>query len=283
MSSRVNRRQWLTLLAAGTAAALTGCGAAQRDAISRAVPTHRVNGGASTPPPPPPPPPTTTQPPAPRLPAPPGGPKTRLPRGPITGLPGQGNNLALTVDDGMDADVVGAYIKFAQDTGARFTFFVTAAYNSWTEHRDALRPLVESGQIQLGNHTWDHPALTRLSAAGVADQLERTKTFLRNTFGVDGTPFYRPPYGYHNATVDRVAADHGYTVPTLWYGSLSDSSIITEQFLVQMAYKYFNPQTIVIGHANHPAVMHCYDQMVDVIKQRSLSMVTLNDVLLAPA
>lgn len=274
----MNRRQWLTLLAAGTAAALSGCDATHGSAVSSAAPNHLDKGLAAAPSSTPVPPTTRAA-----LPAPPGGPKTRLPRETITALPGKGNSLALTVDDGADADVVGAYIKFAQDTGARFTFFVTAAYDSWTVHRDALRPLVESGQIQLGNHTWNHPALTRLSAAGVADQLERTKTFLRKTFGVDGTPFYRPPYGFHNATVDHVAAEHGYTVPTLWYGSLSDSSIVTEQYLIEMAHKYFNPQAIVIGHANHPAVTHCYNQIVDVIKQRNLSMVTLDDVTLPPA
>ncbi|WP_156769550.1 polysaccharide deacetylase family protein, partial [Nocardia sp. 852002-20019_SCH5090214] len=213
---------------------------------------------------------------------PPTGPKTVAPSGTMTALPGAGANLALTVDDGASPEVVGAYIRFARDTGARFTFFVTAAYDSWTVHRDALRPLVESGQIQLGNHTWDHPALTKISAGAVADQIRRTKTFLHNNFGVDGTPYYRPPYGYHNAAVDRVAADLGYTVPTLWFGSLSDSSIVTEDFLMQMAAKYFNPQAIVIGHANHPAVTHCYGRLVDIIRERHLSMVTLDDVLLPP-
>ncbi|WP_245553466.1 polysaccharide deacetylase family protein [Nocardia veterana] len=225
---------------------------------------------------------TSAAPPPPLLLPPPSGPKVPLPAGTITALPGPGTSLALTVDDGASPEVVGAYIRFARDTGARFTFFVTAAYDSWTVHRDALRPLVDAGQIQLGNHTWDHPALTKLSGRAVADQLARTKAFLHNTFGVDGTPYYRPPYGFHNAVVDRIAADLGYTVPTLWYGSLSDSSIITEDYLVQMATKYFNPQAIVIGHANHPAVTHCYGRMVDIIRERRLSLVTLDDVLLPP-
>lgn len=273
----------MTLLAAGTAAVLSGCDASHGVSIPGAGANHLVKGVPSQTAVPTTSVLPTTRVAAPLLPPPPGGPKARLTRRTLTALPGKGNNLALTVDDGADAAVVGAYIKFAQDTGARFTFFVTASYNSWIVHRDALRPLVESGQIQLGNHTWDHPALTRLSTAGVAGQLERTKTFLRNNFGVDGTPFYRPPYGFHNATVDRIAAEHGYTVPTLWYGSLSDSSIVTEQYLIQMAHQYFNPQAIVIGHANHPAVTHCYNQMVDVIKERKLSMVTLNDVTVPPA
>lgn len=190
--------------------------------------------------------------------------------------------MALTVDDGASAEVVGAYIKFAKDTGARFTFFVTAYYDSWAIHRDALRPLVDSGQIQLGNHTWDHPDLTKLSTGEVTSQLQRAKTYLQNNFGVDGGPYYRPPFGRHNATVDKIAADLGYTVPVMWYGSLSDSGVITEEYLIECAHKYFHPQTIIIGHANAPAVTHCYGQLVDIIKERNLSMVTLNDVLLPP-
>ncbi len=263
---RTNRRQLLTMLAAGTAAALAGCSTAHSTV------QENLAVGAAPPAPPGPPP----------LPPPPAGPKLSVPAGAMTALPGPGNNLALTVDDGASPEVVGAYIRFARDTGARFTFFVTGCYESWTMHRNELRPLVDSGQIQLGNHTWDHRALTELSSTGVADQLSRTKVFLYNTFGVDGAPYFRPPYGYHNAAVDRVAADLGYTVPTLWYGSLSDSSIITEQYLMQMAEQWFNPQAIVIGHANHPAVTHCYDRLVDIIRERQLAMVTLNDVLAPP-
>ncbi|MFI6171103.1 polysaccharide deacetylase family protein [Nocardia sp. NPDC051052] len=256
----------MLMLAAGTAAILAGCAVAEGDPLN----SGSAGGDPLAPPKPP------------LLPPPPGGPKTPIPASTITALPGPGTNMALTVDDGASPEVVGAYIKFAKDTGARFTFFVTAYYDSWSIHRDALRPLVDSGQIQLGNHTWDHPDLTKLSAAAVADQLQRAKTHLQNNFGVDGAPYYRPPFGRHNATVDKVAADLGYPVPAMWYGSLSDSGVITEDYLIECARKYFHPQTIIIGHANAPAVTHCYGQLVDIIKERNLAMVTLNDVLLPP-
>ncbi|WP_433660521.1 polysaccharide deacetylase family protein [Nocardia sp. CA-128927] len=256
----------MLMLAAGTAAVLAGCAVAEGDPIN----SGSAGGGPLAPPPKPP------------LLPPPGGPKTPIPAATITALPGPGNSMALTVDDGASPEVVGAYLEFARDTGARFTFFVTAYYDSWAIHRDALRPLVDAGQIQLANHTWDHPDLTKLPAGAVADQLQRAKTYLQNNFGVDGAPYYRPPFGRHNATVDKVAADLGYTVPTMWYGSLSDSGVITEEYLIECAHKYFHAQTIIIGHANAPAVTHCYGQLVDIIKERNLSMVTLNDVLLAP-
>lgn len=201
---------------------------------------------------------------------------------PLTALPGSGTSLALTIDDGVDADVVAAYIKFARDTGARFTFFVTASYQSWTTNRADLRPLVDSGQIQLGNHTWDHPDLTTLSKSAVAEQLRRTQKFLSTNYGVTGAPYYRPPYGKRNAAVDAVAADLGYSVPTMWYGSLSDSEIITTDYLLECARKYFTAQAIVIGHANHLPVTRVYDKLVGIIRERGLSMVTLDDVLLPP-
>ncbi|MFC4123794.1 polysaccharide deacetylase family protein [Nocardia rhizosphaerae] len=256
----------LALLTAGAAVALTGCATAGGETVE-------AGSGGELPAPPQPP-----APPRPLLPPPPGGPKSTIPAATITELPGPGTSMALTVDDGASPEVVGAYVRWAKDTGARFTFFVTGYYESWTIHRDALRPLVDAGQIQLGNHTWDHPALTGLAASGIADQLGRTKAFLRNTFGVDGTPFYRPPFGYHNAAVDRVAADLGYTVPTMWDGSLSDSGLITEEYLIECARRYFAAQKIIIGHANFPPVTHCYGQLVDIIRERNLALVTLNDV-----
>ena len=36
----------------------------------------------------------------------------------------------------------------------------------------------------------------------------------------------------------------------------------------------------MIGHANHPPVTHVYGQLVDIIRERNLSMVTLDDVFL---
>lgn len=268
----MNRRAMLTLIAAGVAAAVTGCADSPQNPASAPRSTSLD--------------PTLLRAqPAPHssrllLPPPPPQARVHVPAGTLTALPGPGHSIALTVDDGANADVVAAYIQFAKDTGARFTFFVTGRFEAWTKHAAALRPLVESGQIQLGNHTWTHPDLTSLSDSEIAQELGHNKTFLRNTYGVDGAPYYRPPYGFHNQQVDRIAADLGYRMPTLWYGSLSDSGSIVKPYLLKCARKYLNAQAIVIGHANHPTVTHCYGELVDIINERRLSMVTLNDVLL---
>jgi peptidoglycan-N-acetylglucosamine deacetylase len=200
--------------------------------------------------------------------------------GVLTRLPGDGDVMALTVDDGVNTDVVRLYTEFARDTGVRLTYFVNGVYDSWRAHRALLGPLVESGQIQLGNHTWSHPDLTTVPASRVAQEISRNDAFLKKTYGVDAAPYFRPPYGNHNSTVGDVASSLGYTATTLWSGSLADSTVITEDYILRMAQQYFTGQTIVLGHLNHLPVTHVLGQLRDLIRARRLRTVTLNDVFL---
>jgi peptidoglycan/xylan/chitin deacetylase (PgdA/CDA1 family) len=270
--SELDRRRFLVALAATVA--VTGLSWSSASGSKGTVARADVLGSAPDP----------VNPAPPKV-LPPPGPASRvtLPGGAVLNkLPGTGDLLAWTVDDGVDSDVVRHYTQFAKDTGVRLTYFVTGAFRSWTENSALLRPLVESGQIQLANHTWTHPDLTKLSPKQIAEELKSTDVFLRNTYGVDAAPYFRPPYGHHNATVNAVAVDLGYHVPTLWSGDLRDSALLSEDQIVRLAYQYFTPQNIVIGHLNHAPVTHVYGQLVDIIRARRLRTVTLNDVFLRP-
>lgn len=278
----VDRRAFMLALAAGTAGAMSGCASpgglwAQGEAPPQGANGANPAGAASASGIP-----TATdasghrlrliQTAKPDLPVVRGGPPSH-----ITRLGGAGKNIALTIDDGISPEVVSAYIDFARATGVRFTFFVTGSYPAWTHNKDKLRPFVDSGQIQLANHTWTHPDLIRLSARQIQRELTRCEKFLNNTFAVTGKPFMRPPYGARNRSVDRVAAGLGYTSITTWYGTFGDSGLITEAVLLDLAKKWIQPQAVVIGHANFPTVTHLYGQIVDIIRSRSLQTVTLDD------
>jgi peptidoglycan/xylan/chitin deacetylase (PgdA/CDA1 family) len=218
-----------------------------------------------------PPPPTV-------LPPPPPSARIQLPGGVLSVLPGEGDLLALTVDDGVNSDVLRAYTQFAKDTGVRLTYFVNGIYRSWTDHVDLLRPLVDDGHIQLANHTWSHPNLTKLPLTAVAEEFRHNHDFLWKTYGVDARPYFRSPYGASSAHVEKVAGDLGYTTDTLWSGDLKDHAVLPEAEIVKNAESYFNGQAIVIGHLNHLPVTHVYGQMVDIIAARKLRTVTLDDV-----
>jgi peptidoglycan/xylan/chitin deacetylase (PgdA/CDA1 family) len=186
--------------------------------------------------------------------------------------------MAWTIDDGTSPDVVAAYAQMAEATGNRMTFFLNGNQPSWAIHAQRLRPLVASGQIQLGNHTWSHPDLRSLSTQGIQDQLKRNEDFIQTTYGVSAKPFYRSPFGYLNAHIRDAASAIGYTAPTQWYGSLSDSSVLTSDQIVQFGDQWFGAGRVVIAHANHPGVIGAMQRLVDLVAQRGLRTVTLRDV-----
>ncbi|MGV8848210.1 MAG: polysaccharide deacetylase family protein [Propionibacteriaceae bacterium] len=196
----------------------------------------------------------------------------------ITELPLPGPYVAWTIDDGTDADVVAGYAEMAELTGNRLTFFLNGNQKAWTTRADMLRPLVESGQVQLANHTWSHPDLRGLSTKGIQDQLQRNEEFIQATYGVSGKPFFRPPFGYVNAHVRDAAAAIGYTASTLWYGSLADSGVLTPEQIKGFGDDWFTAGRVVIAHANHPAVLSAMQHLIDLIATRGLRTVTLADV-----
>jgi peptidoglycan-N-acetylmuramic acid deacetylase len=261
----VDRRAFMLSLAAGAAGALSGCAplSSADGSSGGSTPGAAVDSGHR---------PWHIQRTKPNLPVVQGGPPSH-----ITHLDGAGKNLALTIDDGVSAEVVSAYIDLARTTGLRLTFFVTGSYPSWTQHKAKLRPLVDSGQIQLANHTWTHADLTLCSGSTIESELTRCERLLNNTFGVTGKPFMRPPYGARNSFVDGVAADLGYTSITMWYGTFGDSGRISQAVLLDLANTWIQPQAVVLGHANYPTVTRLYGQILDIIRSRNLQTVTLDD------
>ncbi len=205
------------------------------------------------------------------------------PTGVVEELPGEGTSLALTIDDGTSTEVVAAFAAFAAESGTRLTFFPNGRYRSWEENAHVLRPLVDSGQVALGNHTWSHPDLTTLGDHEVAEEIGRNRDFLRDVFGVRDSPFFRPPYGARDERIDRIAADQGHPTVVMWNGSLEDARVLTAGELMAAAQRWFTAQRIIVGHANHATVTTVYGDLLALIAERGLRTVTLADVWATPA
>ncbi|HEX3778766.1 MAG TPA: polysaccharide deacetylase family protein [Pseudonocardiaceae bacterium] len=255
------------MLTVGLAATIAGCGSSDNQnanpnpSLANTAPNTSQNAGGPPPPLPP-------------IPAPHPGPTQKIDHG-ISGS----NKICLTVDDGYCGDCVKGYVDFVQQSGIHLTFSPNGTYgHCWAPHADVLKPLIERQQIQIMNHTYSHLDLNKMTDAQITTELERNDEWVTRNFGITTRPYYRPPYGFHNAHVDGVAASLGYTRTVLWNGSYSDSEVITPQFLMQEAQQYLKPGVIMLGHANHSTVLGLFPQILDLIKQRRLTPVTLDEM-----
>jgi peptidoglycan/xylan/chitin deacetylase (PgdA/CDA1 family) len=259
----MERRRFLLLLAAGLAGTAVG-----RGTVGLVDPTRAPVSTAAA-----------AEPVAPVAPVRPAGLPAVLPAptGVIDRLPGDGTSMALTLDDGTSSAVVGSLCRFARDSGVRLTFFPNGRYSSWEDHGDELQPLIDSGQVALGNHTWSHPDLTTLSENQIAEEIGRNRDWIESTFGVR-TPFMRPPFGAHDERVQRISADLGHPTVVMWNSTLEDNRLLTADELVDAADRWFTAQAIVVGHANQVTITKVYDELLELIAQRGLQTVTLADV-----
>jgi len=275
----VDRRQLLALLTVGLAAVVTGGRDEHRTGESSTKPVALPNPGPSpsqsplvlpsnTPTPTPTPTPTHA-----------GPPFDAAQRAVLTSAPGPTQQIALTIDDGYDAATVAAYVEFARSTGTHITFSPNGVYDSvWTPHAATLKPLIARGQVQIGNHTFHHNDLTKMTTSQIQQELETNEAWIVKTFGTTSRPFMRPPYGTRNQATDAACAGSGYTKIVMWNGSFGDSAVLTPEQLMDEARKWLNPGTIMLGHANHTTVTKVYDQILALIKSRSLTPVTLDEM-----
>lgn len=124
---------------------------------------------------------------------------------------GAGRRLALTFDDGPDPAWTPRVLAALARHDAVATFFVRGDH--LTAHPQVHAGSVSAGH-ELGNHSWDHPDLGRLTLSEVADQLARTGAAIEHLTGRRPT-LVRPPYGHLAGSTVLAAAEAGLTT-VLW-------------------------------------------------------------------
>jgi len=122
------------------------------------------------------------------------------------------NVIYLTFDDGY----VGTYAKATalNSLGVSGTFFLTGQAIDW--HTSEVAFAVNSGH-RLGNHTYDHKDLTKLSVGQVQTEIQQCEASAQRMLGVTTAPLLHCPYLAENATVRSAATQIGFTcIHTDW-------------------------------------------------------------------
>ncbi len=270
---RLGRRRFLQLLASGVALALAGCTSEVRS-LARRKEKHSESAVAG---------------PAPIVDDAGGGPPLELGNIPsprpgasqvVSAGPKGTQQIALTVDDGYCGDCIAQYVAFAQHSGIHLTLNPNGTYNElWTPSIVSLvREMVADKQVQIGNHTWDHANLLPLSNSAISNEISRNEEWIEQTFGVTARPYFRPPYGYYNERVKKIAAELGYTTILMWNGTFGDATPETPTQIIGLAEQWLRPGTIMLGHLNHPAILGLFDQIESIISSRNLQPVTLDEM-----
>ncbi|HXT50939.1 MAG TPA: polysaccharide deacetylase family protein [Thermoanaerobaculia bacterium] len=123
-----------------------------------------------------------------------------------------GREVLLTFDDGPHPTLTPKLLDCLKENGLKGVFFVIGTRVAAKGGKAIVKRAFDEGH-RIGNHTYTHPDLTKLSAAQVRDEIKRTEALIAEFLTTH--KLFRPPYGAHNATVDKVVSELGYHT-VLW-------------------------------------------------------------------
>ena len=163
--------------------------------------------------------------------------------GTLTGVRTAAPVAALTFDDGPDPETTPRLLDLLARHGAKATFFLIG--RRVARHPGLVARIASEGHA-IGNHSWDHPALPRLSAAAITDQLRRTTAAI-SAAGAPRPRLMRPPYGDQSLASHLAARRLGLRV-VAWSTVGADWSDDDGPTLAARVLEGLHPGAIVLLH-----------------------------------
>lgn len=132
--------------------------------------------------------------------------------------------VALTFDDGPNPKSTLIILDILKKENIKATFFVLGSQAK--KYPKIIKRIHDDGH-EIGNHSYSHPNLTKLSAKQLATEIDKTNRSIKAATGKNPTVF-RPPYGAYNKKVTKAAKLPNvlWTVDTLDWKNHNTKKII---------------------------------------------------------
>lgn len=195
----------------------------------------------------------------------------------ITAQPKPGNTLnsdekmlALTFDDGPDGNTH-ALLDTLDKYEASATFFVLG--QKVAGGVGVLQRMVRDGH-EIGNHSWSHPDLRKLTPQQVTSQIADTQAAIKDATGA--TPLQmRPPYGAISPVVQQVVVSQGLNL-AMWSVDTNDWRDRDPEVLYHRIMSTAHDRGIILLHDIHFASVQAVIRAIPDLKRQGFQLVTVS-------
>lgn len=183
--------------------------------------------------------------------------------------------IALTFDDGPSPKLTPKLLDLLAAHHIKATFFVIG--QNVVEHPEVVARAVREGH-EIGNHSWSHPDLARMSDEAVRLQLKRTEDAIQNAAGIRPR-FLRPPYGAITARQKRwIHQEFGYDI-ILWDVDPYDWRRPGPIVVCNRILKETRRGSIVLSHDIHPGTIEAMPATLDQLESKGFKFVTVSELI----
>lgn len=183
--------------------------------------------------------------------------------------------VALTYDDGPGDASETRILDCLEQNGVVATFFYTGSRA--TKRPDQVKRAKSLG-CEMGNHSWNHPQLTKISADQAKEQITKTNNAVEAACGSAPTVF-RPCYGATNDSINAMAQ-----MPVIMW------TVDTLDWKTKDAQKTFDcvkakadqgklDGKIVLMHSIHEPTAGATEKLIPWLKENGYQLVTVSELI----
>lgn len=197
-----------------------------------------------------------------------------VPSGKVRKLDTSKPMIALTFDDGPSTGNTDKVLDALVASGGKATFFVVGQSISG----ERVKPLVRAASLgmEIGNHSWAHENLVKLSQAQVRESLTKTNAKIKEITGLD-TVLVRPPYGSFNASTKEVLKSMG-SPAILWSIDTLDWKTKNTQKTVDTVLSNVKDGDIILIHDTHAPSAAAAQILIPELTKRGYQLVTVSEL-----
>ena len=189
--------------------------------------------------------------------------------------------VALTFDDGPHFALTPRLLDTLKAKGVHATFFVVG--QNAKQYPAILKRAVAQGH-EIGNHSWSHPNLAKMSDEAVKKELNDTSDAIEAAIGKRPT-LMRPPYGSFTKTQGKWFHDElGFTV-VLWDVDPDDwrdpgPAVVEDRVLNGWKDSSgVRPGSIVLSHDIHKGTVEAEPEIIDKLIAKGYKFATVSELI----
>ena len=170
--------------------------------------------------------------------------------------------IYLTFDAGYENGNTPAILEALKKHDVSATFFVVGNYLETSP--ELVKQMVAEGHT-VGNHTFHHPEMSKISdAASFEKELKDVETLYQKITGEELPRFYRPPQGKYNTQNLQMAGDLGYKTFfwSLAYVDWIQDQQPTKEAAFDKLLKRIHPGAVVLLHSTSSTNAQILDELL---------------------
>ena len=167
--------------------------------------------------------------------------------------------IAFTFDDGPRDELTDAVLDICEENNIRVTFFIKGDYIAG--HESQLRRMLSLG-CEIGNHTWDHTDIEKLSNDEIHYQIESVNQSISSLLGYQ-IHCFRPPYISYGKkgsetreTLISIMKQYNMAVINHTRSSHDTYDNYTEDMIFERCTEQYDES----GHGLHNSIILCHDK-----------------------